>query len=862
MRRYGRGICLLLCCIILMLCLPVTVYATAKNPAENKVDEKNNDRFDTTSPWLKDAQDESIYSNSIDAEEDAQDISAKKPGRIEKYIAELLRNIGSTVISLLQDIGASLDGIVYGRVGSGQPNKVNIYAFELRKGNPYGVTASVCYALLRGMMFIFLGIMFVFQLVKAAWSGQTAKSRDEIRSMLPSIMFKFTALFLMPHFLDVALYVRDVLLYGIKEVTSQMITGGATLSLSKTFLLNAERSGTFVDAVMYMGTVVLTVYFVFLYVAVAIDMLICFVSFPFICILQSRKRDLIGGWIMTMFSNLMTPVIDAVLLLIPLLTSLMLSDTIRGVAVIQLVMCMLLIPARIRFKVLLGIQSNERNGFLGAMAVVTFARAVGSRIKQGVGRITDAISDAKKSHMYGEMADIDQEEEKYLSAVSFDKNGKRENVSDSNNEMEKVKGADLFEDDAEGYQGNMAGKTSDAFIGKEETKHVSAEDQAESEGEDVQGLSKNDLLRRVDQEVEQAKENIDGLKLERSNMVQKDSRLRTEMMDQKEGSESYRELEKEKENVERQTADIDRKIAVETGRLNRLQQQSKELHTAISRTPTSFEDRRADIIRKRANISNFEQPEFKGVLSNTQMRDLYRSRAISKTAKTVAGIGGAVAMGTVAGGSGVFLGASASALSAAGGVLAGGSAGEFSVDVATEVGRVTAPVIKKVKNSAYNAADMAASAYLMNKIRPVVMNIPFYKEETISEINKMEPEKGSGQQEYNRQQIQADAVRAVQQTLSVEGTLQNSAAIRAMQQANLKAEKEIAIIKEENATSLSEGEIREKRIQAQSDALSEAIAMQLETKKGYKKGSAEYHDAVQLIREKVRQILEEKNHPL
>lgn len=162
MRGMKKGLFLVLFCIPLLLGRGAVVYASSDS-IENDVEESNNDRFDTTSPWLKGTSDESIYGNPIDAGEEEQDISVGKPGRVEKYIAELLRNIGSSFISLLQDnIGASLDSIVYGRVGSGQPNKVNIYAFELRKGNPYGVTASVCYALLRGMMFVFLGVTFVF----------------------------------------------------------------------------------------------------------------------------------------------------------------------------------------------------------------------------------------------------------------------------------------------------------------------------------------------------------------------------------------------------------------------------------------------------------------------------------------------------------------------------------------------------------------------------------------------------------------------------------------------------------------------------------------------------------------------------
>lgn len=893
MRGLKRGLFLVMLCIPLLFCRGMTVYASSDS-IENDVDEGNNDRFDTTSPWLKGTTDESIYGNSIDAGEEEQDISVGKPGRVEKYIAELLRNIGSSIISLLQDnIGASLDSIVYGRVGSGQPNKVNIYAFELRKGNPYGVTASVCYALLRGMMFIFLGITFVFQLAKSAWTGQTAKSRDEIKSMMPAMALKFAALILMPYLLDVALYVRDVLLYGLKEVTSQMITGGATLSLSKAFLINAERSGTFVDAVMYLGTVVLTVYFVFLYVAVAIDMLVCFVSFPFLCVLQSKKRDLLSGWVMTMFSNLMTPVIDAVLLLIPLLTSLMLSDTIKGVAVIQLVMCMLLIPARTRFKALLGIQSNERNGFLGAMAMMTLARAVASRIRQGVGRLADAFSDARKSRMYGEMADVDREEEEsYLSAAEGKDNANSRLPEDENVLSGAGKGQEAengvlsagMESEKPGEQEDMPGsdKEPDDMAGVEPAGYAvpgssygGGMSDAEDAGAGTPPQSRNDLLRSVDGAVNQSQENLDKLKVDRAELMQQDKQLRRQMLNHKRGSEEYRKLEMEKADVENQTAQLDKRIAMENGRLNQLRQQSRQLHTAmgVHGTPTSFDDRRAEILQKRATISNFEQPEFKGVLSNAQMRDLYRKRAVAHVAKAAVGTGGAVALGAVAGGSAVFLGASAVALSSAGGIQAGGSAGEVAVDASIEAGRIAGSAVRNGGKRIYQAADMAASAYLMNKIRPAAMQVSVQKETVLDTggmmgdagapvLNIEETETVSGMALRSGRQIQADAAYAVQEILSMEGTMKNSTALRAMQQANLQAEKEIAVMREESKVVLTEEIIRTKRIETQTAALSEAILLQLEKKAGYERGSEDYVNAANMIQERVKQILEDKNRPL
>lgn len=877
--------------VIFVLSVPITAYAADEDLLENEVDESNNSRFGSTSPWLSGSQDNSIYGNVIDAGEEEQDISVEKPGRVEKYIAELFRNIGSALISVLQDsIGASFDTIVYGRVGSGQPNKVNIYAFELRKGNPYGVTASVCYALLRGMMFIFLGIGFVFQLAKAAWSGQTAKSRDEIREMIPTMIVKFSALILMPHLLDVALYVRDVLLYGIKEVTGQMITGGATLSLSKAFLLNAERSGTFVDAVMYLGTVVLTIYFVFLYVAVAIDMLVCFVSFPFICVMHSKKKDLMGGWMMTVFSNLMTPVIDAVLLLVPLLTSLMLSDVVKGVVVIQLVMCMLIIPARIRFKALLGIQSNERNGFLGAMAVMTFARALAGRIRQGAGKIADAVSDAKKSHMHGELAEIDRAEEEAL--LSGDGGGRNKKpAQESGREIPDGAGSGRETKSKEPVRETVSSGGMETLPQDRGNPGASVEESSMAEGadalsspmsygrdnsvwEEIGTGSVNEAVRGIDRQVEDSQSRLDNLRMERAKLVQKDKQLRRQMLDCKRGSDAYRSLERERADVEEQTAQADSRIAEESGRLNRLRGQSKELHDAVGMrsTPTQFADQRTEILRKRANISNFEQPEFQNVLTNEQMRDLYRKRAIANTAKAAAGTAGAAAAGMTAGAAAIYLGGSGTAMAAAGGMHAGGAAGETAVDVSAEISRVATPAIRSAGRSVYQAADMAASAYLMHKIRPAAMQIQTdymqysaqaaeilsagnVQAEAAYQENRVVPDIGS-------EQIAMDAGSAIQRVITPQGSLKSSIALRAMQQATMQLEKEIAVMKEEGTIAITQEMIRKKRIDAQTAALSAEILKQMEKKFGYKKGTQAYVDAESLIRKRISEMLEDKNKPL
>ncbi len=395
--------------------------------------------------------------------------------------------------------------------------------------------------------------------------------------------------------------------------------------------------------------------------------------------------------------------------------------------------------------------------------------------------------------MHGEMADVDREEEEsYLSAAE----GKDRADSRLPEEENSLPGPDSGQDnDALTLEtGNEKPQESEdaADFAQEELPYgglpegeVLSSDMADVEGAGTgePSQNKNDLLRSVDSAMNESQENLDKLKVDRAELTQQDKQLRSQMLNHKRGSEEYRKLEIERAGIESQTAQIDKRIAMENGRLNQLRQQSRQLHTAmgVRSTPTDFDERRAEILRKRANISNFEQPEFKGVLSNAQMRDLYRKRAVANAAKAVVGTGGAVALGVISGGAAVFLGPSATILSSAAGMQAGGSAGELAVDASIGAGRIAKAGGKRI----YQAADMAASAYVMNKIRPIAMRVPFQtddgsatgSEEEVPIVDKEEIENTDGTGARSVQQIQADAFYAVQDILSVEGTMKNSTAL-------------------------------------------------------------------------------------
>ena len=908
-------VCLFLLCFTLMMPCTTVVYAT--DDLTNEVDEANEDRFSQGSPWL-DGADDSIYSNGVDTTEEEQDIEPDEPGMVEKYFSELLRNIASSLIALLENIlGTSLDGIIYGRVGSGKPNSVNIFGFELRSGNPYGVTAAVCYSLLRSMAFVLLGIVFVATLAKSLWTGQTAQSREQIKSSIFSTAMKFSILMLMPFLFDVALYVRDVALYGVKEVTGQMVTGGATLSLAKAFLTNAERTGRFVDAVMYLGTILLTIYFAIIYIALAIDILIAFVAFPVLCLLHSPKRDLLGNWVMSVLSDIITPLLDAILLMVPLLTSMMLGDVIRGIAVIQMIMCILIIPARNRIKSLLGIQSNERGGFLSAMGLLAMGRMIAGKAKGAVQRIAGIRSDLEKSRAHGEMAKVDEEEREALLG-GFDRSGSDNRAVSDMEERERMaqlsggtrdsaemdgygngtpEVADLDDDMLQGGgQNDLAGMdeiTDDTGIpeGMEmnETETEPAQDDTPETPAGTEPLTRNEALRDLNKTMDTMQQKIDDLRVKKAAYQNQEKQIARKMLDHERGSDEYRELEKERADAALGAAETAEKIEEQSRKLNQLRQQEKELRGSDrGAVPTQFDEARARILCKRANIDNFEQPEFRGVLSNAQMEKLYRNRAIANAVKGGAAVAGAAAGGMLLGVGSVFLGTGAMQMGTVAGMTSGSAIGSTAVGAGIAGGRfvkavgsrfvdssnasppvqpVTPPEASVPPVPTASPTPTPGGERIVPPEQPVPHQTQRVEREIVIEESQNPPgvgpeAMGSVVERKVQVEIEKDSASALQQILTPAGGIRNSAAVEALRQANIETEKYILAARELEGTVLTKQQELAKRTEFQTEKLTDEIMKRLSNNPDYEPGTENYAAARETISDKVRAIIERQNRDL
>lgn len=968
-------------CLIFLSGETLVVYAT-EDGLTNEVNEANENRFSEKSPWLDHA-DESIYSDDIDAGETPQQIEPKDPGLVEKYASELIRNATSSLISLLEGkMGAGIDRIIYGRVGSGKPNSVNIYAFELRSGNPYGVTASVCYALLRSIIFVLLGIYFVFILAKSAWTGHTAQNREQIKSNLYLIAVKFTYLALMPYLFDVVLYVRDVVLHGLKSVTGMMLADGAKLSLSNAFLLNAEFTGRFIDAMMYLGTVGLTLYFAVIYIAIAIDMLVCFIAFPILCLMQSPKRNLMDSWVMTVLSNMLTPVLDAVLLLIPLLTSMMLADVIEGIAFIQLIMCMLIIPARNRIKALLGVQSNERGGFFSAMALLALGRTIAGKTKGAIKRGADIRSDLEKSRAHKEMADADEEESDAIlggfgqnSTQSRAGQGTLEELSSRDeNSLGELDTSAIdaggpeersVEDYDAGYSEDPFYSAYDTDLERHESMPVQAEDFGESEiigesegefhegiperagtaGEGIEEnrtsnesikagalegkpeemetqegnvpedlketevsggmngevLSRNQILRDLDKSMEQKQRTIDALKVQKAGFQTEQKRIESQMLNHDRGSEEYRQLEKQRAQMALRASETEQKIAGQMQNLNQLRNEAKAVKGSMAgATPTLFDDKKAEILCKRANINNFDQPEFRNALSNAQMAKLYQKRAAQNLAKGAAATVGIFAGGAMLGGAAMFMQPGTAMMGVTAGASAGAAVGSGIISAGVAASGTAkwagnkVRFIREVEQSKIGTGVDFADAYAQAPVysgaaqtmgQPIMENQPKQgavspvsvktrssqvedvivvpkQTATLSEVGVENIQQVENTVQKIQEEIEQDSIRALQKVFSPAGMFKSSVALTALERANVEAEKYFATLRETGAPELTRKQEIEKRVDFQTRCITEEVLDSLSISPDYEKGTENYRKAEEIIHTKVRMIVEKRNKDL
>lgn len=385
--------------------------AQKRNDKKKKEDKESVSDGASKGSWTN-GLDNSIYDG--DAQKIKKDKDEDKdPGVVEGLLIAFFKSMGDWGYKFFNNIHMTLDTVILGRVGGHgiamNGYNVALFTFELRPGNPYGVVAAAAYTTMRNMIYILILVIVMGKLAAATYAGGSQRAIQALKDSIGSFALAVVMLTAMPYFVDVFLYIRDVGLYATavslgKNVLNMDIS---SLSLIDMFKENAEQS--FMNTAMYVGTLLLNLYFGLQYVGLALSYVVYFFAFPFVCMNMQFDKKALGEWWKSLLFSMVVPISDIMLLFIPLAFSHLGSS--QAVHVLQLIICSMLIPTRMQLRGAMGIHTNmgmEMAGIATMMGAMSFARsAIGgtARLAAGIGGgIAGGMRDRSMAKMNQEQA--------------------------------------------------------------------------------------------------------------------------------------------------------------------------------------------------------------------------------------------------------------------------------------------------------------------------------------------------------------------------------------------------------------------------------------------------------------------------
>lgn len=385
--------------------------AQKRNDKKKKEDKESVSDGASKGSWTN-GLDNSIYDG--DAQKIKKDKDEDKdPGVVEGLLIAFFKSMGDWGYKFFNNIHMTLDTVILGRVGGHgiamNGYNVALFTFELRPGNPYGVVAAAAYTTMRNIIYILILVIVMGKLAAATYAGGSQRAIQALKDSIGSFALAVVMLTAMPYFVDVFLYIRDVGLYATavslgKDVLNMDIS---SLSLIDMFKENAEQR--FMNTAMYVGTLLLNLYFGLQYVGLALSYVVYFFAFPFVCMNMQFDKKALGEWWKSLLFSMVIPISDIMLLFIPLAFSHLGSS--QAVHVLQLIICSMLIPTRMQLRGAMGIHTNmgmEMAGIATMMGAMSFARsAIGgtARLAAGIGGgIAGGMRDRSMAKMNQEQA--------------------------------------------------------------------------------------------------------------------------------------------------------------------------------------------------------------------------------------------------------------------------------------------------------------------------------------------------------------------------------------------------------------------------------------------------------------------------
>lgn len=328
---------------------------------------------------------------------------------VEALAMGLINPIASFLDYVLSVLGIDLNSVVFGRVGGGglvvDGNRISLTTFEFAKGNPYGLVSMAVYVLLFGCVSVYLIWVLLVRFAIASWSFSGAKGIMSLKEGVKMTAFSYILLGAFPHIMDMAIYIRDLTLYyiGVKGI-STLIPGMENIDLMGYFREMSEDGIMF--SLMYLGSCILAAYFAFCYVGIAMSMVVACIAFCINMITMHWDKNVMQNWIKLVLANLLVPLVDATLLLVPAFIGYLgtLVDGGLPFAVLQMMVCTMVIPARSLLRMYMGVAPRMGMELAGIGSIMMAGRALGSAIRSGR-TIRNNFKDAKQNDLMADLQD-------------------------------------------------------------------------------------------------------------------------------------------------------------------------------------------------------------------------------------------------------------------------------------------------------------------------------------------------------------------------------------------------------------------------------------------------------------------------
>ncbi|MCR5837028.1 MAG: hypothetical protein K6G88_11025 [Lachnospiraceae bacterium] len=693
-----------------------------------------------------------------------KDDKDNKPGMLEKLLGEFFFGVANKFNKLFESFNLDIDSLVLGRVKAGF-NDVNLLAFELSPGNPFGLVGSIVFTTLRSAAFLIVATYVLFVFVKGAISN-TANSREKIKDELVSTMLMFFVLTLAPYVLDVCIYVRDVILVFLKDSLSEA-AGSSGLEIYDCFSASYEASGHgIIPAALCLGTAVLTICFIYSYGSIALTNLLLFISLPaIVCFGAEKRKKTLGNWTSMWVANLAVPCFDYILLMVIVMIPVVSGYNLKS-AIVQLVLASLILKARQIVLSILDLHTTANlRGVGGLMGVMAAGRLLGN----AVGLVKSAGESFKEAHEAKKDAELEEdlanEENDVAKDLDSEDAVRDSNQTDApehdsmdedadeeanlNDEDENIGDESVETDGDERNRDKMDSDEHDEFrdgdvdnSSDEEGEEKQADDSLDEKSRtDRSGAKESDDLddgdsrdnpndkledlQRANDELNEKNNRLeDGIQRDNKEIARNDANIERLEADNKRAQEQLDRLNDEGQGQSEQARKLQERIDGNNSEIGRLKGRNSALASDISarssekvnnlsairanneqiqqirneaapmqnygrkwmnayneKNATPEQKRLHDIAMKRANVHNFDSPQFDGMLSHQEKAEFYRQRARNKAAegvgKIVAGSGGMIVGGAGGMAASTFLGPEYQLMMAAGGSGLGGDLGTF-----------------------------------------------------------------------------------------------------------------------------------------------------------------------------------------